>query len=327
MGKSRKSRAEVSRKNGSKSRGPKTQQGKERSRKNSVKHGLLSSVIVLGKFETREEFDKLLEDLTSSFEPKGKMEEILVEEIAVCYWRLRRAITAERGEIHKVDRFVADQLLQKQIQQCEVERVQQTGRLGLTSIPKGELEHAQAVKVTSMGVGMRLGLLTDLLSEVNRQSYFVDPPAIPVLFSTFLECPDWVAHLKIHNDAARIDASNKESKSKPGTTSADEEKLDPYSAAHLQCCQESLTGILMKRIGSLEAPLPGLRAYEQLMVQFEEEARRLPDSKTLDKILRYETTIKKQLYRAMDQLERMQRRRLGEFVPAPAKLAVSTERD
>ena len=43
----------------------------------------------------------------------------------------------------------------------------------------------------------------------------------------------------------------------------------------------------------------------------------LPDERATDKILRYETHLDRQLYRAMDQLERLQRRRKGEFVPPP----------
>ena len=50
----------------------------------------------------------------------------------------------------------------------------------------------------------------------------------------------------------------------------------------------------------------------------------LPSDAKLDKILRYETALERQLYRAMNQLERLQRRRLGDAVPAPVALEVST---
>ena len=43
----------------------------------------------------------------------------------------------------------------------------------------------------------------------------------------------------------------------------------------------------------------------------------LPDEAATDKVLRYETHLDRQLYRAMDQLERLQRRRKGENVPPP----------
>ncbi len=78
-------------------------------------------------------------------------------------------------------------------------------------------------------------------------------------------------------------------------------------------------------IKGFEVLLPVVMAQEGMKAQFEAEARRLPDAKTLEKILRYETTIKKHLYRAMDQLERLQRHRKGEFAPPPVKLAVIDE--
>ena len=53
----------------------------------------------------------------------------------------------------------------------------------------------------------------------------------------------------------------------------------------------------------------------------EEEARQaaavLPSLEVLDKIMRYETRLERQMYRAMIQLERLQRMRLGEAVPPP----------
>jgi len=47
----------------------------------------------------------------------------------------------------------------------------------------------------------------------------------------------------------------------------------------------------------------------------------LPESAYVDRILRYETTIERQLYRAINQLERLQRERLGDLVPPPIAFA------
>ena len=59
----------------------------------------------------------------------------------------------------------------------------------------------------------------------------------------------------------------------------------------------------------------------------EEEARQavavLPSPEVLDKIMRYETTLQRQLYRALAQLERLQRMREGEAVPAPMMMELS----
>jgi hypothetical protein len=39
--------------------------------------------------------------LWADFRPQRAVEEMLVERIAICYWRLRRCLRAERGEIRK----------------------------------------------------------------------------------------------------------------------------------------------------------------------------------------------------------------------------------
>ena len=39
--------------------------------------------------------------------------------------------------------------------------------------------------------------------------------------------------------------------------------------------------------------------------------------------MRYETALERQLFRAMNQLERLQRRQLGENIPAPLTMEVS----
>ena len=71
----------------------------------------------------------------------------------------------------------------------------------------------------------------------------------------------------------------------------------------------------------------GNRMYQSLDREDAVEAARqaadvLPSAETLDKILRYETTLERQLYRAMNQLERLQRRRNGENIPAPLTMEI-----
>ena len=52
---------------------------------------------------------------------------------------------------------------------------------------------------------------------------------------------------------------------------------------------------------------------------------RLPSSDDVDRILRYETANNRQLVYAINQLERLQRARKGEQIPAPVSLQVSRD--
>lgn len=92
----------ANRKNARKSTGPKTPEGKKRSSLNALKHGLLAREVVIKSgdgAERAEDFYAFLTDLLADLKPVGLVEETLVERIATCYWRLRRAQRFEIGAV------------------------------------------------------------------------------------------------------------------------------------------------------------------------------------------------------------------------------------
>jgi hypothetical protein len=89
-------RAEASRKNGAKSRGPKTLEGKARSARNALKHGLRAQKYVVLPDEDAAEFAALEAALVEELAPEGALQNILAERIARAAWRLERA---ERLEV------------------------------------------------------------------------------------------------------------------------------------------------------------------------------------------------------------------------------------
>jgi len=83
--------------------GPRTQQGKERSKHNALKYGIFSKVVVL-KTESKAEFEDMLNGLSNYHQPEGTLEEILVEKLAALFWRERRLILADsRADIGNQD--------------------------------------------------------------------------------------------------------------------------------------------------------------------------------------------------------------------------------
>ena len=72
--------------------GPRTQRGKERSKRNALKHGIFSSTVLL-KEEPRAEFNSMLRGLRNDFKPQGTLEEILVDKLASLLWRHRRLMS------------------------------------------------------------------------------------------------------------------------------------------------------------------------------------------------------------------------------------------
>jgi hypothetical protein len=93
-------KAETSRRNGAKSNGPVTEAGKAISARNSLKHGLNSSRVVL-PHESQEEFDRLEASFVNRFKPYDEVEHELVHEMVSVRWRLRRIEAMEAALFNK----------------------------------------------------------------------------------------------------------------------------------------------------------------------------------------------------------------------------------
>lgn len=77
-----------------------------------------------------------------------------------------------------------------------------------------------------------------------------------------------------------------------------------------------------REIVRLQAVREVYREKENLELEARKASLALPSKEVLDKILRYETTISRQLYKAMAELERLQRMRKGEAVHPPINVEV-----
>ena len=88
----------ANRNNAKKSTGPRTEEGKARAAKNSLKHGLLARDTVLPG-EDPAEFDSQLSALEADIHPANSLEFELVRQIADTQWRMRRLTRLETGFI------------------------------------------------------------------------------------------------------------------------------------------------------------------------------------------------------------------------------------
>ncbi len=87
------------------STGPKTEAGKAMASRNATKHGIFARELIITRGDGKEEgaeYNRLLSELVADFAPQGRMEMLLVEKIAVNYWRLRRLIRYETGEVREM---------------------------------------------------------------------------------------------------------------------------------------------------------------------------------------------------------------------------------
>jgi hypothetical protein len=109
---------EANRQNALKSTGPKSDEGKAKSRMNALRHGLTAGQAVL-PHENEDDYEKLRDGMLESYAPENSAEQALVEELANAYWRLMRLHRVETrywdnlgGSYNRADEGIAEALLQ-----------------------------------------------------------------------------------------------------------------------------------------------------------------------------------------------------------------------
>jgi len=111
-----KKQIEANRKNSQASTGP---VNISKTRFNAIKHGILAKGVVIRKGdgkENKKDFDFILNCLKEEYFPNSFTQEIIVEKLAVDYWRFARLIRCEKGLIElKLDYTELDLENQREI--------------------------------------------------------------------------------------------------------------------------------------------------------------------------------------------------------------------
>src|SRR5436190_21233692 len=87
---------EANRRNARHCSGPITEQGKQRSRRNAVRHGLTAETII-GALEDAEDYRRFEAAVIADYDAQSAVERELVLRLASLLWRIRRATTMETG--------------------------------------------------------------------------------------------------------------------------------------------------------------------------------------------------------------------------------------
>jgi hypothetical protein len=86
--------ATANRENAKSSTGPNTDEGRERSKMNALKHGL-TAITVTVSAERAKDYEVFRDAMFEDRAPVGALECVLVERMVACAWRLRRAVRKE----------------------------------------------------------------------------------------------------------------------------------------------------------------------------------------------------------------------------------------
>jgi len=273
--------------------------------------------------EDLSEFHDFVERLCEQYEPVGVVEESLVQTIATCFWRKARVIRAENGEIRKrLDLLELDR----------APRIADEGNLNVAfeglDLGLFSAENSADDKVSSKerwsvlqsaqtglrghhsGLNYLWALLTSAKSEIASEGYISERIRQKIVSAFyFWDCLFALTCGYASPSATKVETS-------PSTDTGAEE-------ADRRATLVAFIDDRLQKIGDFK----GL-ATEREDLAFDAEARSfsLPPVDATDKLLRYEAHLDRQLYRAMDQLERLQRQRRGETVPPPLNINLERTR-
>jgi hypothetical protein len=282
-------RMAANRANAQKSTGPRTNEGKAASKFNAVKHGILSrEVLVAG--ENTEELTALHEWFQDDLKPVGPMEVMLVNQIVTNHWRLRRVLAAESGEIA----LSMDEGVQKRTRRAELEK--QCVQWALQGNPLPLME------ASAVGCSLLQSWLRDVVSAVDREGVLSE--AAVLQFSRHFG----------HNANGLVDALweiHRKLREKPGNLELAAWKAQNKPAA-LEYLKENIELLAMQEAQCQEQESPEETARQAAAV--------LPSAEVLQKIIRYESMLNRQLHRAMKELRTLQKeRREAAKLPNEAK--------
>ena len=314
-------RIQANRRNALRSTGPKTARGKRAVACNAIKHGFLAREVVITSGdgeETLEEFHALIERLWEYYEPVGVVEESLVQTIATCFWRKARVIRAENGEIRRrLDTLAVDRALRNS-DKANLDLALMEMDLGVYSaenqaddkVSTRDRWSAMQVDQSSLrGHSASLAYLSALLqnakSEVAGEGHISGKTRRRIFLAfCFWDC--LFALTCLH----------------AGPPETKEEGQPPDSVDDKQAGKRrrDLVAFIDNRLETINVFKGYALEREKLKGDAEARSFSLPPADATDKLLRYEAHLDRQLYRAMDQLERLQRQRGGEIVPPPLNI-------
>jgi hypothetical protein len=281
--------------------GPRTQSGKRRSGQNAVKHGIFSKAVVLPN-ESAADFDRLLAGYRDSLQPLGAFEEDLVEKLAAIQWRLRRLLSAESAEIQMGAEFIeADNQNRYEVEASRITYVQLNG---------GLIRNIANPKVLTRCLDLLVELRDSIRQDNFDQKY--DEDVLALVYGKY-DKDNWQRNL-FENYRRFFGAANA---SEEVRKELNLDTPEEYKALFLEFLEDEI-----KRLKHYQKDQASIESSRLKLTMIR---RNVPESPRLDALLRYEASLERAFDRALNQLERLQRIRLGESVPPEHRVRITQE--
>lgn len=279
-----------------KATGPRSLQGKQRSKSNALKNGIFAKAILL-EGESRAEYELLLNGLREDLQPRGMLEAVIVEEIAVIVWQKRRFRQAERAEIAKAVEF----------EPVDFALAQVSERWDLMRAGGGILKNVS----NSLLIREAIGELKVCRARLEKWGFQRDRDQLCLTKLYGLDsnscAPAGIFEAYQILWKLATDATKQQNTASQNTPSPDERKKEMVS-------------FLDSEIERLESLVAMLRVIDSRRSEYQRTAALVPAQGVVDRLLRYESHLNREFDRKLSQLERLQRARLGK--PEPPRLVV-----
>jgi hypothetical protein len=293
---------------------------------NAVKHGILSTAVVVRGLRIREheeEFKALRDQCWECLAPVGRMEEALVDKIVTAQWRSRRALIAETGEI---------------VKSVDGGRQHRANREPLSPWIFMDPTHdaSEAMMKSSAGLDFRKHILKTVRASVKQDGELTEK-TLDWVRGRFMNQPNamtgalegyrarFVANTSAAAQRAMAGSSDVGTGASTSATASTDEMTDSEGLSPEELKEMHQTAV-DRYVESTLLWQAELNAEHKERDDKQETAGQaadvLPSAEVLQKIMRYEGALDRQMYRAMNQLERLQRRRGGEKVSAPLMMDV-----
>jgi hypothetical protein len=292
-------KSEANRQNALRSTGPRTARGKAKSRGNALKHGFFARdffTYFAVQRENPQEFQDLVARLRADWKPVGRLEELEVEHIAVCWWKRLRLWRYENAEMRGAQGEVAVR--------------------GLVSNPRELMLPKDKALIALLESAEKEIQSNGAISPELKDKILASDPAFRERWSDLEQTARKIAEER-QEQAAKILAERS-----PGLLMIAAKDLAERHTG-FQTARDQFIALLQVKLAIKSIVEWTEQQYESVMnVAYERQA--IPSSEALDKILRYGGTIERELNRAYERLERLQRRRIGETVPPAVNLSINT---
>jgi hypothetical protein len=261
------------------------------------------------------EYLKSVEDMVETVQPMGRLEEILVEKLAMLVWRYRRLLQAEAAEVARETEFAEEGNLE--------------GKTKAMLMLRGETGLIPGALLTKNEVALQGGIdaLWELRKLVQEKglNWERDRDALKTLYGSVKEQGG-----EGHSTLGVVHDGQEDRGPDPhGPLASKYRELavmgkDQDGSTNLAAdAAESMVSMLTEKIKVFESIFRDWSARSDHRNRLKAATMVVPGQEVADRLQRYEASLERSFDRTLSQLERLQRLRLGQPVPPALKVDVS----